>query len=109
MNEKDAKDIVDDILPTIRKGIEAYGKANMRITDIENRYDAVRREGNTPDVFCKIAGAAIEHGIIADIDMTKSLEMIMTFSPAKKPSPENCEKKWQKVKNLIEWEKRQNV
>jgi len=29
MNEKDAMSIIDDMLPTIRKGIDAYGKANM--------------------------------------------------------------------------------
>jgi hypothetical protein len=104
LSEKEAKDIVEDMLPDIRRGIDMVGKAIIPIPAIENVSSSVKREGNTPDVFCKIAGAAFEHGLATDVDTTKHHGMVMTFSTAKpdykKPSPKMCETRWKKIKKI---------
>lgn len=106
LSKEEARDIVKDMLPTIRMGIREYGEAIVHISEIEKIYDPVKREGNTPDVFCKIAGAAFEHGIATDINTTKHTGMVMTFNPAepkyKTPSPESCKKRWKIVKKISE-------
>ncbi len=102
LSENEAKFIIEDMLPTIRKGIEMYGKTNMRISDIGKKYAAVEREGNTPNVFCKLTAAASEFGLSTDLGMTKNLEMTISFMPVKKPSIQWCEKTWNKIKNQIE-------
>lgn len=106
LSEKEARDIVKDMLPTIRMGIKEYGEAIVHIAELEKIYSPLKREGNTPDVYCKIAGAAFEHGIATDVNTTKHTGMVMTFQPAepkyKIPSPEICEKRWRNVKKISE-------
>lgn len=110
LSENEAKDIVKDMLPIIRKKMAIpsnNGRAIIRIIDIEDAFDPVKREGNTSDVFCKIAGAAFEHGMAADIDAAKYEGMVITFKPAepkyKNPSPEICKTRWGKVKKSWEY------
>jgi len=106
LSEEEARNIVKDMLPDIRRGIDMIGKAIIPIYDIEKTSGPVKREGNTPDVFCKIAGAALEHGLATDVDTTKHYGMVMTFRTAKpdykKPSPKMCETRWKKVKKISE-------
>lgn len=94
---KDVKDIAKELLPIIRKGIEMYGKAVIRIADIEKEYGTI-----TPDKFCKIAGALTEFGIVTDIGATiHDSELAMTFSLPEKPSLEECEEMWEIAKSII--------
>lgn len=106
LREEEARNIVKDMLPDIRKGIDMAGRAIIPIPNIEQTFDTVKREGNTPDVFCKIAGAALEHGLATDVDTTKHHGMVMIFSPAKTgyntPSQTMCETRWKKVKKISE-------
>ena len=103
LSEKEAKDIVKDLLTIIRRGIDMNGTAAITIAGMEEAFDPVLREGNTSDVYCKIAGATSEHGLSTDIQPSMYHGMVMRFGPAgpkyKKPSPEICEKRWRKVKN----------
>lgn len=104
LSKDEARDIVKDMLSTIRIGINDYGEANIHIAEIEKMYDSVRREGNTSDVFCKIAGAAFEQGIATDVGTTKHTGMVMRFWPAdpkyKAPSSEICKTRWRKMKKI---------
>lgn len=104
LSEDEARDIVKDMLSTIRMGIKEYGAAIIHIAEIEKRYDPVRREGNTSDVYYKIAGAAFEYGIATDIVTTKHTGMAIEFHPAeanyKKPSPEIFKTRWRRVKRV---------
>lgn len=104
LGEKEARDIVKDMLPIIRKKIDMSGSAVMSIADMEDVFDPIRREGNTSDVYCKIAGAASEHELSTDIQPSMHHGIVMRFWPAKpgykKPSPEICEKRWKKAKAM---------
>lgn len=104
LSEKEAKDIVKDMLPIIIEKINMSGTATMNIAGMEEAFGPVRREGNTSDVYCKIAGAASEHGLSTDIQSSMRHGMVMRFGPAepgyKKPSPEICEVRWKKAKKI---------
>lgn len=104
LSEEEARYIVKDMLSTIRTGIKEIGAAIIHIAEIEKRYDSVRREGNSSDVYYKIAGAAFEHGIATDIVTTKHTGMAIMFHPAdasyKKPSPEIFKILWRRVKRI---------
>lgn len=101
--EKEARDIVKAMLPIIRKKIDMSESASISIAGMEEVFDPILREGNTSDVYCKIAGAASEHGLRTDIQPSMYHGMGMRFWPAKsgyrKPSPEICEKRWRKAKS----------
>lgn len=100
LSENEAKDIIKDILPTIEKGIKDNGKAIIAITQLERIFDPLKREGNTSDVYCKIAWAAFGKGIATDVVATKH-GMAMTFDHVKpdykKPSLAACEDRWKDV------------
>lgn len=106
LSEEEAREIIKDMMSSIKVGIGNDGEANIHITEIEKRYDPVKREGNTHDVFCKIAGAAFEQGIATDIGTTKHAEMVLRFWSAdpkyKPPSPEICKKRWVSMKGICE-------
>lgn len=74
------------------------------IAGIKEAFGPVFREGNTPDVYCKIAEAASEYGLSVDIKPSMYHGMAMGFSRAKpgykKPSPKTCEAAWNKVKKI---------
>lgn len=102
LSKKEARDIVKDILPIIRENINMSESAAMSIAGMEEAFGPVRREGNTPDVYCKIAEAASEHGLSTDIQSSTRHGMVMRFWPAepgyKAPSPEICKTRWKKAK-----------
>jgi hypothetical protein len=104
LSEEEAREIVREMMSSIKIGIENYGEANIQIAELEKRYDPMRREGGTPDVFCKIAGAAFEQGIATDVGTTKHAEMILRFWSAdqeyKPPSSEVCKKRWISIKGI---------
>jgi hypothetical protein len=106
LSEDEAREIVRDMMSSIKIGIENYGEANIYISEMEKRYDPVRREGRTPDIFCKIAGAAFEQGIATDIGTSKTAEMALRFWPSdpeyKPPSLEACKKRWLSIKGISE-------
>jgi len=98
LNEEDARNIIRHFLTDITKGIYISGKSYIRFSDIEKMSDSVKREGNTPDVFCKIAEAAFEYGFSTDITVGSASGTLLIFSPAgadyRPPSPQICEEKW---------------
>jgi hypothetical protein len=100
LSEDEAKYIIKDMLPTIKKGIKENGRAIIAINQLERIFAPLKREGNTSDVYCKIAWAAFEKGIATDVVTTKH-GMAMVFEYAKpnykKPSPETCNKRWEDV------------
>lgn len=104
LSENDAEYIVKDMLSIIRKGIKDNGSAIVAIAQLERIFDPIKREGNTPDVYCKIAWAAFEHRIATDVVATRDYGMAMKFKPAepyyKKPSPEICDKRWRDANEL---------
>jgi hypothetical protein len=101
LSEDEAKDIIKDMLPIIEKGIKDNGTAIIAIDQLERAFTPIRREGNTPDVYCKIALAAFEKGIATDVGATKHNGMAITFEYAgknyKKPSPDACKGRWEDV------------
>ena len=103
LSDKEAKNIVKDMLPIIRKGIDTNGTTAITIAGMEEVFGPVFREGNTSDVYCKIAGAASEHGLSTAIQPSMYHGMVMRFGPAgpkyNKPSPKICEMRWRKAKN----------
>lgn len=104
LSEDEAKKIIKDLLPIIREKINMSESASMSIVGMKEAFDPVRREGNTPDVYCKIAEAASEHGLSTDIQPSMHHGMVMRFWPAKpgykKPSPEICDARWREAKKI---------
>lgn len=82
LSENEAKEIIKTMLPTIEKGIKENGRAIIAITQLERVFTPIRREGNTPDVYCKIVGAAFDRGIVTDVVATKHNGMATTFDHA---------------------------
>jgi hypothetical protein len=101
LSEDEARDIVEGMLPKISNAIKERGETKVYITDMEKSFVPISREGNTPDVYCKIAGAASEHGISTDLVAVKD-RMAMMFQNAgpgyRAPSTEICKKRWEYVK-----------
>lgn len=104
LSEKEAEDIVKDILPIIRKRTDMDMTFVISITGMEEAFSTFRREGNTSDVYCKIAEAASEHGLSTDMQPSMYHGMVMRFWPAKpgykKPSPKICDARWRKAKKM---------
>jgi hypothetical protein len=67
------------------------------------------REGNTPDVYCKIARAASEHELSVGIKASTRHGMVFVFNTAKqgykKPSPSICVDRWRRAKKNYELNK----
>ncbi len=105
LSENEAKDIVKIMLPIIRETIINRNEAYViSITGMKEAFDSVRREGNTPDVYCKIAEAASKYGLSVDIKPSLYHGMTLGFNHAKpgykKPSPRICESRWRNAKKL---------
>ena len=107
LSKKEAKDIVKDMLPIIREKIDMSESAAISIAGMKDAFIPVEREGNTPDVYCKIAEAASEHGLSTDIQPSMHHGMVMRFWPAtpgyKKPSPEVCDTRWKEAKKMSDF------
>lgn len=106
LSEKEAEDIIKNILPIIREKTTSTEGMTIDMAGIAEAFDAVRREGNTPDVYCKIARAAYDHGISTTIKASTRHGMTLTFNTAKpgysKPSLKICETKWRTAKKYYE-------
>lgn len=106
LSEKEAEKIVKDLLPVIRKKITSGESATIRMAGIAEAFDPVFREGNTYDVYCKIARAAFEHGLSTAIKASMYHGTVLTFDTAKpgyeKLSPKICEEKWRTAKKYYE-------
>jgi hypothetical protein len=106
LSKKEAKNIIKDILPIIREKIDMSESASISIAGMEKAFIPVQREGNTPDVYCKIAEAASEHGLSTDIQPSLYNGIVLRFWPTKpgykKPSPEICDARWKEAKKISE-------
>lgn len=98
LSNEEARNVVEDLLVDIRKEINIVGESHKRFSYIEKISPYVKREGNTPDVFCKIAEVAYEYGLSTDISVGSLSGTLLIFSPAgadySPPSPQICEEKW---------------
>jgi len=105
LSEKDADDVIKTLLSQIRKGIDEskIGSAAMRVSDIANRFIAVRKAGSTPDTYCKTAGVTLKHGIATDLRTDREGNMILSFRYARPderpPSPEICSARWEMIQS----------
>lgn len=104
LSKNEAKDIVKRMLPVIKSGIKDNGRAIVAIGQLERIFDPLTREGNTPDVYCKISEAAFDNGIATDLITTRDYGMAIAFNFAKtnykNPSPKLCKKRWEDENTL---------
>lgn len=110
ISQKEANDIVGRNLPVFRKEIETspIKSANVLISDLE------KIEDDRPDTYCKIAEAALNYGLAADLRMDKKKNVVISFRisesenefPDKKLSLENCKARWLMLMSGLyeEWE-----
>lgn len=98
LSKEEANEVAEDILSTIIKGLKTASEAYLRISDITKVTSAVRREGNTPDVYCKVVDAMFSRGISTGLERDREGNMVLSFRKSKKgeiaPSSELCELEW---------------
>ncbi len=102
LSENEAKYIVDKMLPMIRNGIETSAlptkRAAILMSNMQEIFPAIEREGINHDVYCKIAEASLRHGLAADLGEDIKNNVLIEFRVADewdiKLSRENCEARW---------------
>ena len=106
LSEEDARNIMRYFLTSITNDIDRFGKSYIMFSSIEKMSDPVKREGNTPDVFCKIAEAAFEYGLSTDMVIGGTSGTMLLFNTAgpdyREPSPQICEEKWKLMEEKLE-------
>jgi hypothetical protein len=98
LSKEEADEIVEKILPTIKKGLNINGEASIRFSDIIKTTDAALREGSTPYTYCKIAQAAFKKGISTETRGDKNGNIALSFRNVRKgeaaPTSAFCKFDW---------------
>lgn len=105
LTKEEADNVVKSLMSTISDGMSEsmLGRAALRVSDIADRFPAIKREGSTPDTYCKIAEAILSRGIATDLRTDREGNMILSFriaeSDERKPSPEICSARWKMIES----------
>lgn len=99
LDKEEIEKVVKDILPTITKALENTEKASVFMSDITKKTPVAKREGNTSDMYCKIAEAMFNRGIAIDLEVSHEGRAVFGFRKAKKgedaPTLTRCKFEWE--------------
>ncbi len=121
LSKEEAKEIVNTLYPELSHILKPevaggpYPKVGLPAYAFKDAFPSVKREGITPDVFCKIAEAMSEKGISTDVDATFfSYLTKFVFRPAeknyRKPSIETCRKRLDRAKKIeVQYNKKLSI
>lgn len=106
LSKEETEKIAKEILPTITNAIDKdpKGKASVFMSDITKITPAAKKEGNTPDAYCKIAEAMFNRGIAIDLGVSHNGRAVLGFRKAREgedaPTPTHCKFEWEMESEL---------
>jgi hypothetical protein len=105
LSKEEVEKLVKEILPTITKALEEGDKARIYMSDITKTTSTAKREGNTPDVYCKIAEAMFSRGIAIDLGVHEiNHRAVFGFRKLRKgedaPTLTRCKFEWEIANEL---------
>ncbi len=104
LSKEETDKVVKEILPTITEALEITYKAEVFMSDITKTTTVAKKEGNTSDVYYRIAEAMFNRGIAIDLGVNHEGRAIFGFRKARKgedaPTQTRCKFEWETENGL---------